>query len=287
MADFRFGWDHSFCPITFFLSINYLFRPDLPNFYREETEERTYIQMNISTIRLEPEISHHPYEPEEMLEIRPILDSYIDQMRTHPLQMVFARSDTPRGLIEEFASIQYVDSVLWVPMLAVMKDRVKNTKLYEALRDNLLCEAGATHESHVMLCQRFIQSVGISPFYGNFHEHSRLASHPVEMMNGVSGMNEEQIAGFNLMSEALVPYLFKMVLGAFKRIPGADTTYLTDHIDVDADDHARAMIEAVEDLVSEGASVGGILEGMHLSARTALSIPDALYAKYLRGAYRS
>jgi hypothetical protein len=243
--------------------------------------------MNMNAIQIEPEVSRRQDDLMEMIEIRSLLDSYTDQMRTHPLQTVFTQPDAPRSLVEEFASIQYVDSVLWVPMLAVMKDRVRNTKLYEALKDNLLCEAGATHESHVMLCQRFIKSIGISPFYGNFHEYSHLASHPVEMMNGVSGMNEEQIAGFNLVSEALVPYLFKMVLAAFKRVPGADTTYLTDHIDVDADDHARAMIEAVEDLVAEGASVGAILEGMHLSARTALSIPDALYAKYLRGAYRS
>jgi hypothetical protein len=237
------------------------------------------------TIVNAPEIQSQSLQNEEMVEIRALLDTFIEQMRTHPLQSVFVALNTPRKLIEEFASIQYVDSVLWVPMLAIMKDRVKNPRLYEALKENLLCEAGANHESHVMLCQKFIKSIGISPFYGNFQEYSGIASHPVEMMNGVSGMSEEQIAGFNLVSEAIVPYLFKMVLPAFMRLKGADTTYLTDHINVDADDHAQAMIEAVEDLVNQGASVGSILEGMHLSARTALSIPDALYAKYLRGVY--
>ena len=227
----------------------------------------------------------HPIHNEPMGEVFLLMNQYIEQMRTHPLQSVFLSPNTPRSLVNEFASIQYVDSVLWVPMLAVMKDRVKNEKLYEALKDNLLCEAGANHESHVMLCQRFIKSVGVSPFYGNYNEHSNLASHPVEIMNGVSGMNEEQIAGFNLISEAMVPYLFKMVLPAFKRIPGADTQYLTDHISVDADDHAQAMINAIEDMIDHGSNIGGIMEGMHLSARTALSIPDALYAKYLRGAF--
>jgi hypothetical protein len=241
--------------------------------------------MQTNTVTATPQLPSQSLQNEDMIEIHALLDTYVEQMRTHPLQSVFVASNTPRKLIEEFAGIQYVDSVLWVPMLAVMKDRVKNPLLYEALKDNLLCEAGATHESHVMLCQKFIKSVGVSPFYGNFQEYSGVASHPVEIMNGVSGMNEEQIAGFNLVSEAMVPHLFKMVLPAFKRLPGVDTTYLTDHIHVDADDHAQAMIEAVEDLVEHGAAVGSILEGMHLSARTALSIPDALYAKYLRGAY--
>ena len=239
-----------------------------------------HVEINASNHR-----SQDP-EPTELMYVLELLNQYIEQLKTHPLQSVFILPTTPRSLVEEFAGIQYVDSVLWVPMLAVMKDRVTNKKLYEALKDNLLCEAGATHESHVMLCQRFIKSIGISPYYGNHHEHSRLASHPVDMMNGVSGMNEEQIAGFNLVSEAIVPHLFKMVLPAFKRIAEADTTYLTDHITVDSDEHAQAMIDAVTDMLNQGASVGSIMEGMHLSGRTMLSIPDVLYSKYLRGGYR-
>lgn len=226
---------------------------------------------------------------EDLSPVLDLLNTYIEQMRTHPLQSAFILPTTPRKLIEEFAGIQYVDSVLWVPMLAIMKDRVKNEKLYNALRDNLLCEAGANHESHIMLCQRFIKSVGISPYFGNFNEYSRLSGHPLEIMNGVSGMSEEQIAGFNLVSEAAVPYLFKMALPAFKRLEAqnaADPQYLTDHITVDADDHAEQMIRAVEDLIAHGASLGSILEGMHLAGRALLSIPDALYAKLLRGAYR-
>ncbi len=222
---------------------------------------------------------------EDLRVVTDLVELYAEQMKTHPLQSVFILPNTPRALVQEFAGIQYVDSVLWVPMLAIMKDRAKNEKLYDALRDNLLCEAGASAKSHVMLCQEFVKSVGIAPYFGNFNEYSSLAGHPIEVMNGVSGMNEEQIAGFNLMSEAMVPYLFKMVLPAFKRIPNCDTTYLTDHITVDADEHAEAMMLAVSSMIEQGASLGSILEGIHLSARTALSIPDALYAKYLRGYY--
>lgn len=221
----------------------------------------------------------------DLNEIKTLLDQYIGQMQTHPLHEIFQNPNTPRKLLNEFAGIQYVDSVLWVPMLAIMKDRAKNEKLHKALLDNLLCEAGANHQSHIVLCQEFIKSINVSPFFGNFHEYSSLSSHPVQMMNAVSGMSEEQIAGFNLVSEAIVPSLFKMVLPAFKRIPGCDTKYFTDHITVDADDHAKDMMDAVTDMIEKGASTGAILEGMHLSARTALSIPDSLYAKVLRGAY--
>jgi pyrroloquinoline quinone (PQQ) biosynthesis protein C len=220
----------------------------------------------------------------DLKEVLLLMETLADQMRTHPLQTVFRSPTPPRSLVLEFAGIQYVDSVLWVPMLAIMKDRARHPTLVKALLDNLLCEAGANHESHVMLCQRFIKSIGISPYYGDFRQYSELAGHPIAIMNGVSGMSELQIAGFNLMSEAMVPHLFKLALPAFQAIPGADCQYLTDHISVDADDHANAMIQAVRDLLIDGASVGEIMEGMHLSARTALSIPDALYAKFLRSA---
>jgi hypothetical protein len=42
---------------------------------------------------------------------------------------------------------------------------------------------------------------------------------------------------------------------------------------------------AVEAMLAEGAEAGAILEGVHLSGRTALAVPDALYAKVLRGQY--
>ncbi len=229
----------------------------------------------------------YPQFEEDFAEVLALNESLLMQMKTHPLHEAFAEARPSRQLIEEFAGLQYVDSVLWVPMLAVMKDRVKNEDLYKALLDNLLCEAGAHHQSHVMLCQQFIKSIGLSPFFGNFHEYSKVATQAVELMNGVSGMSEEQIAGFNLVSEAIVPHLFKMVLPAFEKTPGCDTRYLTDHISVDADDHAAAMEKGVKSLLKNGASVGGIMEGMHLSARTALSVPDALYARHLRGVYKT
>ena len=134
---------------------------------------------------------------------------------------------------------------------------------------------------------QFIKSLGISPYYGDFAHYSGLASHPVEMMNAVSGMSEAQIAGWALVAEAIVPALFQMALPAYERVEGVDLTYLREHITVDSDEHAAWMRESVAQLLSEGVSIDEILVGIHLGARTALCIPDVLFAKFLRGGYES
>lgn len=217
--------------------------------------------------------------------VKLVVEEYGLQMKEHPLAKVMAAPEVSRKLLEEYAGLQYVDSILWVPMLAIMKDRAKNPRLVKALTDNILCEAGAKHTSHVTLCMNFIKSIGLTPFYGNFEYYSKLAQHPIEMMNAVSGMSEAQIAGWALVAEAVVPSLFSMTVPAYSRLPGVDMTYLNEHIQVDSDEHAQWMLESVEELVSEGTPIREILAGVHLGGRTALSIPDALYAKYLRGEY--
>jgi pyrroloquinoline quinone (PQQ) biosynthesis protein C len=209
---------------------------------------------------------------------------YNQQFLTHPLAEVL--KNPPLALLKEYASIQYVDSVLWVPMLALMKDRVKNKRLKRALTENLLCEAGAKHTSHITLCKEFIQSLGISPQFGDFHRYSEMASHPIEIMNSVTGLSEAEIAGWILVSEAVVPSLFSIALKGFEQIHGVDTTYLTEHMHIDADEHSQWMAESALELMIEGENVENILHGVHIGGRTALSIPDALYAKYLRGGYR-
>lgn len=222
-----------------------------------------------------------------MTTVRKLVQRYAKQMEHHPLASVLAVDNPPKGLLIEYAGIQYVDSVLWVPMLAIMKDRVSNPTLKSALTDNLLCEAGAKHQSHVVLCQEFIRSLKISPYFGDFKQYSDLSRHSIEMMNAVSGMSEVQIAGMNLASEAMVPYLFSLALPAFQKMKGVNTNYLVEHIAVDADDHAQRMYDSIESLLSEGTELGKIIEGIHLGARTALSIPDALYSKHLRRGYSS
>src|SRR6185437_9820748 len=109
---------------------------------------------------------------------------------------------------------------------------------------------------------------------------------PVAVMNSVSALTEEEIAGWILAAEALVPHMFAMFLRAFERIKGSDLTYLREHISVDSDEHSQWMLEAARELLdrpgTEERSFQGILDGLDIGARVALSIPDALYAKALR-----
>lgn len=219
-------------------------------------------------------------------EIRVRLRSYQQDMRGHPIGRVIRNEKLPQVIALEFATLQYIDSVLWVPMLALMKDRVSSPRLRKALTDNLLCEAGATHTSHITLCREFVESIGILPSFGDYRDHSELATHPVAVMNSVSALSEEEIAGWILAAETLVPDMFAMFLPAFEKISGSDLTYLREHIGVDSEEHSQWMLEAARELIAESGdprrSYKGVLSGLDVGARVALSIPDALYAKTLR-----
>jgi pyrroloquinoline quinone (PQQ) biosynthesis protein C len=242
-------------------------------------------QLQINSPLTSQPTSHQVSPTGDLEKIQIEVARYNLQLLTHPLAEVL--KNPPLDLLKEYASIQYVDSVLWVPMLALMKDRVKNPRLKKALTDNLLCEAGANHTSHITLCKNFIESLGISPQFGDFRRYSEIASHPIEIMNSVSGLSEAEIAGWILVSEAVVPSLFSIALSGFEQYIGVDTTYLTEHIHIDADEHAQWMLDSVGELLDEGVSVKNILHGVHIGGRTALSVPDALYAKFKRGGYRT
>lgn len=207
---------------------------------------------------------------------------YQEQMRQHGLGRLIAQGLAPASVGLEFMKLQYVDSTLWVPMLAIMKDRVKHPTLKKALLDNLLCEAGARHTSHVTLCAEFLISKGIDPYFGDLYHYSPLAKHPTEIMNSVIRMSEAEIAGWIMIAETIVPDLFRLVHPLLKGI-GANMHYIDEHITVDGDEHGEWMMRSIRELIQDGTSVDEILHGLHLGGRVALSVPDALYAKVLRG----
>ena len=206
---------------------------------------------------------------------------YQRQMRRHPLKGLIAENLVSHELGKEFMKLQYIDSTLWVPMLAIMKDRVFNPTLKKALTDNLLCEAGARHTSHVTLCAEFLISGGIDPYFGDLYHYSPLAKHPTEIMNSVIRMNESQIAGWIMIAEMIVPDLFMLFRPLLFEM-NVNLRYIDEHITVDGDEHGEWMFRAVEDLLKKGATEQDILDGIHLGGRVALSVPDALYAKALR-----
>lgn len=207
---------------------------------------------------------------------------YQEQMRQHGLGKLISEGRVPVEIGLEFMKLQYVDSTLWVPMLALMKDRVKHPTLKKAITDNLLCEAGAKHTSHVTICAEFLISKGIDPYFGDLYHYSPLAKHPTEIMNSVVRMSEAEIAGWIMIAETIVPDLFRLVHPLLKGM-NANMYYIDEHITVDADEHGEWMMRSIRELIQDGTPIEEILHGLHLGGRVALSVPDALYAKVLRG----
>jgi hypothetical protein len=202
------------------------------------------------------------------------LDLYCQMMNTHPLFLLVARGDLPRPIVDEFAWLQYADSILWVPMLALMKERVRNPRLVRALTDNIACEAGVSGTSHIELARRFVASLGLKSAPAG-----TTLPDVIDNASQWTSFTEGQIAGWICAAETLVPILFSRMRPAFAAIRGCDLHYLDEHIGVDSDEHSKWMQESIEQLVAGGTSVSEILAGLDFGMREAMDVPDMLYAK--------
>jgi hypothetical protein len=80
-----------------------------------------------------------------------------------------------------------------------------------------------------------------------------------------------------LVAESLVPEMFAVMAPCYADL--ADTTYFTEHVAVDSDEHAAWMADAVDDVLAiYGAScVPTILAGMADAFAEALDDPDELW----------
>jgi hypothetical protein len=204
----------------------------------------------------------------------PIFDqlaAYRDRLTEHPL-LVAARSDElPESLLHTFAIHQLGDSILWIPMLAHMHDKVRAPRLRRAIADNIAHEAGLAATSHVTLALAMVRSLGIT----------RLDTFSTDVFARTvepwlaDDFEEPAIAGWLLVAEALVPILFAAVLPSFTRL-GADTRYFAEHVVIDADEHARWMAEAVDELV-ETCGATPILDGMAEAWVDTCDVPDQLW----------
>lgn len=206
---------------------------------------------------------------------------YDSSLATHPIARLCRDGILPRPLALEFARAQYVDSTLWVAMLSLAKGKVKNHKLSEAIRKNILCEVGNEGVPHTTLCQSFVESLGESARFGTYENYAPVAAHPMEVMNVFDQAGDGLIAGWLLVSETLVPRLFQVFRPAFTQFHGADLRYLDEHITVDADEHSKWMLEAALEIAETPEGLEEVLQGMALGGRVTLSVPDALYAQAL------
>ncbi len=202
------------------------------------------------------------------------LSTFQRRIRTHEL---FERGRA--GLLNpetvtELAYAQWLDSNMWVPMLALMKDQVKNPRLKRAIIENIQCEAGVFGTSHVELARRFAESVGAASAQPGF-ERPDIA----ETARQVTSFTEAEIAGWLYAAEMLVPDLFKNMRPLYEGRKGARLAYLDEHIKVDADEHAKWMREAIAEIATTPEKYAEVIAGIHWGGREALLVPDLLSAK--------
>jgi hypothetical protein len=216
------------------------------------------------------EVSMRKHSKEYTEPIFDRLADYRERLIAHPFLVEARTGQLPTPILHEFAFHQLSDSILWIPMLAQMHDKARSPRLRRAIADNISHEAGLHATSHVTLALAMARSLGIS----------RLDAFPTDVITQTielylsEDLDEPAIAGWLLVAESLVPILFDAVIPAFARA-GADTTYLSAHVAIDADEHAAWMTEAVEELAPDGSE--SIVVGMAEAWDETIRVPDRLW----------
>lgn len=211
--------------------------------------------------------------------LRPILDlleHYRTELARHPLLEAARRSELSTELLLELAVYPYTDSILWIPMLAQMKEQaIRSKRLRDAIADNIAHEAGLHGTSHVTLAVRMMRSLGLREVGG-----APFVTQATEWLGDDFALQSEpEIAGWLLVAESLVPQIFADVAPCYARIAGCDTRYFTEHVAVDRDAHARWMAESVADVLAiyGPAACDDILAGMRQAWDETIDVPDHLW----------
>src|SRR5689334_5323006 len=219
--------------------------------------------------------THYKQETEPIFST---LERYRAELLEHPLLVAAKAGQLERSTLVELAYYQYADSITWIPMLAQMKGRaLKSRRLRKAIEDNIRHEAGIGSTSHVTLAAQLMRSLGVRRL-DDMPTATFASSASLWLSDAFCAMTEPETAGWLLVAETLVPIMFAAVLPAFERA-GADTTYFSEHVDVDTDEHATWMAEAVEDCLEiYGPECSTeIAAGMTDAWAETREVPDALW----------
>jgi pyrroloquinoline quinone (PQQ) biosynthesis protein C len=223
-------------------------------------------------------------EPVTTKTLQPIFDllgNYRDELARHPLMEAARNGQLSTEILLALACYQYTDSILWIPMLAQMKElAVRSKRLRVAIEDNIAHEAGLGGVSHVTLAVRMMRSLGVreldalsvTPF---------ASSATTWLTDDFANQTEGLIAGWLLVAESLVPQMFAVVAPCYARIDGCDTQYFTQHVAVDNDEHAQWMSEAVADVMQiygPGAREA-VIAGMEEAWQETREVPDSLWRR--------
>ena len=217
---------------------------------------------------------HYPNETEPIFST---LDRYRTELDEHPLLVAARSGQIERETLIRFAYYQYADSITWIPMLAQMKSKaLRSRRLRKAIEDNIAHEAGLGGTSHVLLAAQLMRSLGVRDLDGLPTEGiTRTAG--LWLTDAFAGMSEPALAGWLLTAETLVPQLFAQMAPHYDGL--ADTTYFTEHVHVDSDEHAQWMAEAVTEVVAlyGPTCVSAVLEGMADAWAETLEDPTELW----------
>jgi pyrroloquinoline quinone (PQQ) biosynthesis protein C len=223
-------------------------------------------------------------EPVTTKTLRPIFDllgNYRDELTRHPLLEAARKNELSTEILLELAFYQYSDSILWIPMLALMKEMATRSKrLRAAIEDNIAHEAGLGGTSHVQLAVTMMRSLGVRTLDA-FPASTFAKSATLWLSDTFSGQPEPEVAGWLLVAETLVPLMFAEVAPCYARIDGCDTRYFTEHVAIDSDDHARWMRESVADVLQiyGPESLETIVAGMTDAWLETREVPDELWRR--------
>lgn len=213
------------------------------------------------------------------------LAAYREALLGHPLVTAARAGAIPPDVLHELAFHQYSDSILWIPMLAQMKSKAsRSRRLRQAIEDNIAHEAGLGGVSHVELARRMMRSLGRRDLRG-LPTTTFATTASMWLSDGFAREGEPEVAGFLYVAESLVPLLFAELAPCFGAL-ACDTTYFTEHVRVDADEHAGWMADAIAEVLAlYGPDArDAILEGMRDAWEETLEAPDQLAARLPGGA---
>jgi len=208
-----------------------------------------------------------------------LLDRYRAELLAHPLLEAARERTLTTETLHEFAVAQYLDSLAWIPMLAQMRSKAtRSRRLRDAISDNIAHEAGLQGTSHVTLAVQMLRSLGIKQLpESSLATLSKVSSE--WLSDEFASATEAELAGWLLVAESLVPLLFAAVGPCFDQL--GDTTYFSEHVHIDSDEHAAWMAEAVADVVAQyGPScVPEVTSGMAEGWQETIEVPDELWGR--------
>jgi hypothetical protein len=200
---------------------------------------------------------------DQVQNIQRMISDGAQTIREHPFMQT--ASDWTAGQRARYALYQFVTAMVWPAFLSTASAAAQNPKLKKALRLNAAGEAGAEEGSvgHTALAYRFCSSQGLTDgqMVGELTNPRFLES--VGEMFAITAAGDEFMAGRLCSSEAFAGVMFEEAQPAFSQIVGCDLTYMTEHVEVDNDEHSAALLDAIEDILSGGGSYDEVVRGVN------------------------